>query len=471
MRVFLSFLGLGSPRRDADSKAIVDHCYYPASYRFPGQDPSPKTPYVQRAVLEALIARGETPDVVLIAMTAGSREWQWDKAGRLRACLEELQAMREPGRVVSLDISEDLSVDNQWTTFQAILEHVPKGCDLYVDLTHGFRVMPILFSTAIHFLTQVRQVRLAGAYYGAYEPRKEGPFPIVDMKDFFAVNRWAEAVRSVVEDANPTLMADLAGTEHSLQFSALEDEALIRGFQHLGSVLKNADTSSVAAAADDVVTSIARALEHANPASRVLLELALDKFQDLARDGGTERFSAAWYDVQLQMAKVLLDHGLTMQGLTVLRELVVSWGEEIAVRAMRDPDNTGTALYLRDHSRGKLRQRWIKNARQRVAEPFLARLCLGDEWDPREPTFDPDGVLIRGFLDAEYDRSFAARKANGEFQFLDELRGLRNVLNHGWTSKKADHAALGERGFALHEQVARLTRELIAERVLGREGE
>lgn len=468
MRVLLSFVGKGSPKPDMVDPSVADHRYDPASYRFREHAPGPTTPYVQRAILDGLVLEGQTPDLVLVAMTPGSRAWQWEKPGRLRDVLLELDFLRAPGRIVEVDISEDLDVANQWKTFQAILDRVPRGADLYVDLTHGFRAIPILFSTAIHFLMQVKEVKLGGAFYGAYEPTKNGPFSIIDMKNFFAVNRWAEAVRSVAEDANPALMAELAETDSSLEFSGLQDEDLVRGLERLGSVLKNSDTRSVASAAEGVISAIAVALPRANPASKLLLELVLDKFEVLARQGGARRFTPDWYDVQLAMATVLLDHQLPMQGLTVLRELVVSWCEEVMTHAVRNPTNPGRTLYLETHSEGELRRKWGKDVRKRLAETFAARLYVDDkQWNPSAPGIDPDGTYARGFIDEPFNRLFAERKTAGAFAFLKELGELRNVLNHGFTGKTVDHATIRESARDFLHRVSLLTPDLVRSRVIG----
>jgi len=470
MRVFLSFLGLGKTVRNRATGDIESAEYQPARYCLGDRPVGLETPYVQAAILEHLSALGRSPDRVLIAVTELSRKWHWEKDGCLGTTLQAKRDKWSLGEIETIDTCDELDVGHQWDTFERILARIPAGCQLFVDMTHGFRLSPILLSSAIHFLMQTKNVELCGVYYGAFDASRQGETPIIDMKDFYAINRWAGAVQRLLQDANPDAIAELAASPTALRLQNLEDPRIVEALRHLSAVLKNSDAPHVADAASQVI-SLARDLARgASPSASVLLQMILDKFSSLAIEHGGKRFTRDWYNVQINMARVLLDHGLLMQGLTVLRELVVSWGEELAIRAMAEPSNPGRVAYLANHKEGDFKGRWFKQARQRVAEPFFARLHMSPEkWRPEQGEFDPDGSRLLGIMDGFFSVHFEPRAAAGSFEFLDELGKLRNSFNHAWTSNKktTDHDEIQGKARGFFDQMERWTNHWLQAGVIG----
>jgi CRISPR-associated Csx2 family protein len=467
VRVFLMFLGLGSPVTNGNGSSPRDFEYKQAQYQFRGQTPGEPTAYVQVEILKGLIVDKEAPELVLVAMTQDSEKWHWSKAGRLRDQLQGIQGLPKP---VPIRISDVLTVEEQWKSFEAILEGVPAGCELYIDMTHGFRIIPILFSSAISFLVQAKDVQLKGAFYGAYEPRRsaDGPFPIIDVAEFYRINQWAEAVRSLVQDANPAMMGELASSERSLRMDALHDDRLIASLGRLGAVLKNADSTSIAKATEELVSLVETRREGATPAARVLLDLVLDKFRVMVAEKAEQRFTRDWYEVQLKMADILLCHGLNMQGLTVLRELVVSWGEELARQEIADATSEGRIEYSRNHKPRELRD-WFKACRSFLAEPFSARLYMDPkQWLPATGR-DPTGKVTRLCTDGMLRRAKLTGDWQNEFEFVKKLGDLRNALNHAWTEKKKDVTieTIGEQSSQIGTAVRKKMDMLLAQGVLG----
>jgi CRISPR-associated DxTHG motif protein len=470
MRVFLSFLGLGAAKRE--NNQITDASYKETSYTLGGRPAGSPTPYVQMAILEHLVGMKQPPEKILLAMTPDSRQWHWEREDRLRdALLSKRQAWQLP-EAEPLAMSDDLQVDTQWSTFEMILDQIPEKSSLYIDLTHGFRAVPILFSTAINFLIQTRKVELCGAYYGAYEQGKPGPFPIVDMTDFYVVNRWADAVQRLVEDANPSPLAQLSSSSSTLRLQNLGDPGLTESLERLSATLKNASSLHVAEHVHDVLSHVKRLENGASPSSRILMNMLTEKFSQLAFQDNLRHFSADWYRTQLKMAEVLIDHGLLMQGLTILRELVVSWGEELALREANNEENPGRKAYLaRGRKPRDFKEGWIKQARIRVAEPFFARLHMDPkDWQPGRGDHDPDGTILRGLMDGFFEKHFAADNQHGSFQFLNDLGKLRNSFNHAWTgktNKAQDHVQILAACKGHRAQVQEWTERYLTAKILG----
>ncbi|MFP4350387.1 MAG: TIGR02221 family CRISPR-associated protein [Desulfococcaceae bacterium] len=166
-QVYLSFLGLGS----RDPKTGFNK-YQETTYELGGR-PSAPTEFVQVAEMELL--EGKRFDLVLIVATQKSFD----------AHFENLESqMRDKGIFPKhLIIDEEMGPEDQWKWFELILDHIEHGDILTVDLTHGYRSIPIIFSAAINFLQKARAVRLDAVYYGAFDKNRRLA-PIIDMKDF-----------------------------------------------------------------------------------------------------------------------------------------------------------------------------------------------------------------------------------------------------------------------------------------------
>ena len=321
MKVFLSFLGLGSPK---GNPSPTDYVYSDVVYRFRGKE-WPSSPYVQEAILDGLDADGRRPELVLLAMTKMSEEWQWLPEGRLQSRLSPRGLTIEEVR-----ISDALDSQSQWSTFEQLLRAVPVGAELYVDVTHGFRLMPILFSAAISFLTNANGVKLGGVFYGAYEPRQPGPYDIVEMTDFYRVNQWAEAVKALVSTGDARALVEVAADSPNFQAGALRNEELARSLQRLSLLIRNVDANAVPDAAREAIALVRQVKSEATEShvtARLLLETLEEQFARLAHVAPlTGRYDEPYFRSQLALVEVLNSYGLLMQSFTVLRELIGSLG-------------------------------------------------------------------------------------------------------------------------------------------------
>ena len=71
--------------------------------------------------------------------------------------------------------------------------HVARGDLVHVDITHGFRTLPMLSVLAALYLRRVRGVEVAGIWYGFYDPDTETA-PVHDLKGLLHIADWLEAL-------------------------------------------------------------------------------------------------------------------------------------------------------------------------------------------------------------------------------------------------------------------------------------
>jgi CRISPR-associated DxTHG motif protein len=78
-----------------------------------------------------------------------------------------------------------------------MLEKLQEDCYLTLDLTHGLRSCPIVFSVAVQYIKFLRRkIEIEGFYYGMLESKNAaGASPIVNLQVYLDLMEWIYAVR------------------------------------------------------------------------------------------------------------------------------------------------------------------------------------------------------------------------------------------------------------------------------------
>ena len=418
-RVYLAFLG------NSDYKKVT--------YGLDGKVARP-TRYVQAAELD-LLGPG-TFDKVHIVLTRESKEKHW------AALRDELITLGVPSeRIEPIDIDGSrLDAASQWRWFERILQRIGIHDHLTVDLTHGYRIIPIVFSTAINFLQQARNITLEGVYYGAFDAPGDLK-PIEDMRDFYLINAWADGVGRLVDQADASRLADVAGMAPDIHTGVLGDQEVVKHLHDLTACLKNVDIDNVEAIANTALADLKQRREGATEVGRLLIDLVIDKFSLLVTDAAwSKRYDRQYFELQLTISRVLLEHELYMQGYTVMRELVASLGV-----VWRDDLTVGTSK-----ARAK---------RKQYGEVFVVMLQVKEE----EWRFPQDRMAavekIRPFYEDLKEKGVEPVLR----ELVQKLVSYRNGFDHAWTAVAGSYEKIDETGRDLLRQLKHVVDVLFAE--------
>ena len=414
--VFLSFLGLGTFNKEKDKSE-----YSKTVYKI-GEKVSRKTEFVQVAEIDLL--GPDNFDKIFIVATQKSYDAHF-------ANLEKQFLKSGICNIIPLIIGEDMSAEGQWEWFEKILKYIEPGDELTIDLTHGYRSIPIIFSTAINFLQKARNIHLKAVYYGVYENvRERGYAPIVDMKDFYIINEWADAVSRLVEDADARKMAEVAQQTSDFQVGELNDKALIRAFEDLTNTVKNVDINNVNKKANIAINLIKEKEKIASVTGRILLNLVLDKFTAISTEEPLSgKYDRAYFLLQLEIIKLLLEHKLYMQAYTVMREFIGSIGM-IEIKKAKVDSNKG------------------RSRRYQFAEVFVKMVEIErDKWKFKkngngEKT--PNDRCIE--LLPYYEKLNQYGVGDILRSFSKDLVDYRNGFDHAWTLKKQAYGDIEKKG-------------------------
>ncbi|MDY6822373.1 MAG: TIGR02221 family CRISPR-associated protein [Thermodesulfobacteriota bacterium] len=368
--------------------------------------------YVQCAELEIL--GSDYFDVCYFVMTPTSRDKHFD------ALSSRLSGMGITN-IVPIEITEELEAEQQWSWFETILTKIDSNDAITIDMTHGYRIVPIVFSAAINFLQKAKNITIEAVYYGAYEKNKDVS-PIIDMKEFYIINEWADAVSRVVEDADARKLAAMAGKTADFQAGELNDDQLIDALEDLTNTIRNVDIHNLSAKAGTTLKLIETKKESASATGKLLLDLVMDKFVALTTDEpATGRYDKSYFLMQLKIINLLLEHKLFMQAYTVMREFVGSIGL-IEIKKAKTTNETGR--------------------KQRNKAEIFVRMLTYEENNWNFENNDPLYNRVKPF----YDKL----KNHGVDQKLravcKKLPDYRNGFDHAWTSKPAAYEDIEEKG-------------------------
>lgn len=408
--VYFSFLGLGIRNRETG-----EYRYGPAIYELNGEM-SHETEFVQVAEMELLDA--SLFDKIFIAATRKSHDLHFK---RLK---DQLTCLKTPVPATPIILKEDMTPEGQWKWFETILSFIEPGDNLTIDLTHGYRSIPIVFSAAVNFLQKARNISLNAVYYGVFERKKElGYAPIVDMKEFYLINEWADGVSRLVEDADARKMAEVAGRTKDFQAAELNDEKIIKAFDDLTNTIRNVDVNNVASKANQAIQVVKEKKKTASETGKILLDLVIDKFITLTTDIPVSgKYDGAYFNVQIEIIRMLLEHKLFMQAYTVMREFVASIG-------MLPFEKEGLSNKKR------------KKKRTRYAEIFVQMFQREKEkWDFKSKKADCDRMM-------PFYWELKKAGIEAELIFVRELTQYRNGFDHAWTSKANAPDDIEEKGW------------------------
>lgn len=403
-KVFISFLGIGNLNAKPDEPG-----YDKLIYRFEKDPKEYQTIFAQRAIIEKHGA--SSFDRICLMMTLESKNKHRD------LLLSELMIIGCTTQQLIQDdsITTNQNTEQQWEWFDSLQKLIQDGDQVVFDFTHGFRSVPIIFSTAISFLQRVKSFTLLNAYYGYMVSKLDKTGEIIDMAKFYRINEWADGVSRLVDTADASKLAALAEEGQDDGFAALHDPKLIKALRDLTNLIKNIDVNNVGKKADEALSLVQQKSKQCSGADKQLLQMVIEKFEDLAITSN-HQYDAHYFKLQLILAEMLLKHDLYMQSLTVMRECV-------GTLVMVNKDSFPSYYLKRDQ--GKLRYT--------LSGMFISIFNVNKPEDSRYKNQEEFIEIVKPFYDQ------LVKLSNSPIpilkSFVKDLGDLRNGFNHAWISK------------------------------------
>ena len=215
MTTLISFLGKGDPQKG----------YRTANYRF-DVDFARCVTFFGLALTEYL----KPDDLILVGTASSMWEIFFDRegvdgeamlplidavaAGTVDESLLDLPRQQLEKqldiRVDCLLIPRAQTADEQAEILRRLAEVVGPGERLWLDVTHGFRHLPMLALVAARYLTRVVGVKVEEIFYGALEMTPPGgETPVLRLKGLLAMLDWVDALATYDKDGDYGVFAPL----------------------------------------------------------------------------------------------------------------------------------------------------------------------------------------------------------------------------------------------------------------------
>lgn len=95
-------------------------------------------------------------------------------------------------------IDDASTTDGQFDILHAIANTVSDGAELHIDITHGYRHLPLLKLLSAQNLEEATNATIKGIYYGMFEKKAtDGSVPAVELSFASELSQWTRAMHAV----------------------------------------------------------------------------------------------------------------------------------------------------------------------------------------------------------------------------------------------------------------------------------
>lgn len=324
-KVFLSVLGA--------------NYYEECIYTYQDEDfRSSLTRYIQCATLEKIDAKkwdNSCAGYILVTPAAFSANWDksiTEKKTRngvvpytgLEKAIEDMDL---PFSINPLPITDGKTEQEISEIFLKVYKELKKEDDLYIDLTHGFRYLPMLMLVLANYAKFTLHATCQSFTYGNYELGetidKIRVAPIIDLKSLSLIQDWTDAAEHLFFSGNTKKIKDLA-TEKLKQTQGKDTQyqVLKKLVGPLDNMTKDMKTcQGLNLVKGDHIKDLKNQLDKLNRSDlpavfRPILNIIDKEFSLFQNDGGWK--NGIW------AAKWCLDHQQYQQAITLLRESIVT---------------------------------------------------------------------------------------------------------------------------------------------------
>ena len=96
--------------------------------------------------------------------------------------------------VKAVEIPMGRTEAEQLHILEVLAQHIDKKDEVSIDVTHGFRHIPMLSILAASYLVTVKDIKMKDFYYGALDMKENGVCPILTLSGYSKLLNWVRAM-------------------------------------------------------------------------------------------------------------------------------------------------------------------------------------------------------------------------------------------------------------------------------------
>lgn len=301
----ISFLGLSN--------------YAETTYVSPIDSEKVTTPFFQEALVE--FYHPETLYVLLTqtvekSIPRGASESNWEALQKRLNGKVNLQPIK--------NIPERNSPEDIWLIFQQVTNCLQDGDSVIFDITHSFRSVPVVALIAVSYLRVVRQVKIEGLLYGAFEAQNKetNETPTFDLLPIVSLLEWTTATDQFIKTGNGEALASLLHTNSTTEKLAASIKGIAQGLQ----LLRPMDVMRESALLPDRIKEATPIVSQSVPPFESLLERVEKDYGTFGLANPEDYTTNSKFSLirQLKMIEWYAKKGQTVQALSLAREWLPS---------------------------------------------------------------------------------------------------------------------------------------------------
>lgn len=360
-KVFLSFLGTSK--------------YNPCNYVFHDGPKIENVNFIQEAYVRYFCGNWSKNDRIYICLTEDAKKRNWldndqnDRKG-LKGILE---ALGFPPQIEEVFTPNGKNEKETWEIFQIVFRQLKEGDVLHLDITHGFRSLPMLAMIIINYAKVMKNIKIASISYGAFEAREKCPesgaetAPVFDLLPFAELQEWIVGVDRFLTTGSFKKIQELSKRKVTpILCRTKGKDNTAKKFKNLGDRLDDFSSTITTCRGQDISSSVKKlrtALDEIPddsfmpPLHPLLnhLQTILESFKgdDEVVDG-------------LAAARWCLEHDFYQQGYTILEETMITYILKAATGLEEKEDKLRSLVMSAVHivQREIKPDQWAENAKK-----------------------------------------------------------------------------------------------------------
>lgn len=168
--------------------------------------------YIQKALVDIFCENWTSEDKAIVFTTKEAKEKHWSGHFEDGTSLSE-EFSNINLKVENIDIPMGSNEEELWSLFEKIYNSLEENDEIIVDITHSFRTIPMFLIIILNYAKVLKNIKVLGIYYGAYEARKENEegveiAPIFDLTMYDLLMDFTNGINTFLKTGNSSVLAE-----------------------------------------------------------------------------------------------------------------------------------------------------------------------------------------------------------------------------------------------------------------------
>jgi CRISPR-associated Csx2 family protein len=316
------------------------NCYQKCNYYYQNENNIiENVHFVQEASIQLFNIEWQEQDKIYILLTNDANELNWKDNGQLsnKKCINpyeegletRLNNLKIKASIDGIPIKNGNNEEEIWSQFQVIYELLNENDNLYFDITHSFRSIPMLLMVLLNYGKFLKKINVKAITYGNFEGRNKqnNNSEIIDLTSFSLLQDWTSAANEFIyfgsvkkisslslQEIKP-LLIESKGSDENLNSLRKLNTLLPKFVSNIQTnrgvyIVENTEGKSIVELLNQIKGITIKPLIP-------LLEVISKKMDDFSSENDIRN--------GIKAVRWCLDHGLTQQGITILKETITSF--------------------------------------------------------------------------------------------------------------------------------------------------